>query len=381
MELPPECEEILTRALAKAPGDRYPTADHFKAALEVLSGAAAAEMMPTLSLPSPAPLSSLDPTPWPPPLGITVTALKRAPGAETGIAPPVPSPGMTATALKPAPTAATGIAPPVPLPLPAPAAPPGRRMPLAAMIALGVVLLVGVPAVLMWRARAAKAESAISQASPPPVSAVAEAAPPVPPASGSVEAAPSAPPVPVAKPSASPAIAKTSGTPPPAAVGSPSGAVPATPSGEKTEAVPPAVSAPGTVPPPLPAVLPTVSFARMKLLVLDEGKSRDRDASLRLGPDALEVLDGERTIQSTRYADVLGFFHSHSREPRWATPNGAPVPVLKVGGKFGFLKGTPDWITVRTKDGFIPLRVRDEELGRVIAQLEARTGSKVVRVR
>jgi hypothetical protein len=119
----------------------------------------------------------------------------------------------------------------------------------------------------------------------------------------------------------------------------------------------------------------------MKLLVLDEGKSRDRDASLRLGPDALEVLDGERTIQSTRYADVLGFFHSHSREPRWATPNGAPAPVLKVGGKFGFLKGTPDWITVRTKDGFIPLRVRDEELGRVIAQLEARTGSKVVRVR
>lgn len=361
MELPAECEEILTRALAKAPGDRYPTADHFKAALEVLSGAASAEMMPTLSLPSLAPLSSLDPTPWPQPPGITVTALKPAPAAETGIAPPV--------------------LPPPPLP----AASTRRRMPVAAAIAIGAigaVLLAGVPAVLLWRARAAKPQAATIQASPPPASTIAEAAPPVPPASGLAEPAPSAPAVPVAKPSTGAATVKKSEAPP-VPVGSPSGGAPVTASGAKTEAAPPAreASVPASVPPPLPAALPTVSFAKMKLLVLDEGKSRDRDASLRLGPDALEVLDGERTVQSTPYGDVIGFFHSHSREPRWATPNGDAVPVLKVDGKFGFLKGTPDWITVRTKSGFIPLRVPDEELRRVIAQLEARTGSKVVRVR
>jgi hypothetical protein len=42
-------------------------------------------------------------------------------------------------------------------------------------------------------------------------------------------------------------------------------------------------------------------------------------------------------------------------------------------------RGTPDWVTVGTKRGFIPLRVNDDDLERVVAQLEARTGTKVVR--
>ena len=41
----------------------------------------------------------------------------------------------------------------------------------------------------------------------------------------------------------------------------------------------------------------------------------------------------------------------------------------------------PDWITLRTKQAFIPLRVQDEDLARVIAELEIRTGSKIVRTR
>jgi hypothetical protein len=332
MELPAECEEILTRALAKAPGDRYPTADHFKAALEVLSGAAAAETMPTMTLQSPAPLSSLDPTPWPPRAAIPGIDVKPAPAAETAIAPPAPT-------------------------LPPPTASTRRRMPVAPAIAIGAVLLAGIPAVLFWRARAAAQDAATIPASAPPASSVGEAAPP-----------------PTASLPAGADTTRAAAMPGPAA--KPPAGAPTTPSSAKTEAAPPA-----SAPPPLPAVLATVSFAKMKLLVLDEGKSRDRDAALRLGPDALEILDGERTVQSTPYRDVIAFFHSHSREPRWATPTGDPVPVLKVAGKFGFLKGTPDWITVRTRSGFIPLRVREEDLGPVIAQLETRTASKVVRVR
>ena len=119
----------------------------------------------------------------------------------------------------------------------------------------------------------------------------------------------------------------------------------------------------------------------MKLLVLEDGKSRDRDAALRLGRDGLQILDGDKILQSTPYRDVVGLFQSHSREPRWTAPDGTSVPVIKIGGKFGFLKGTPDWITLRTKKTFIPLRVQEAELGRVIAELEARTGAKIVRAR
>jgi len=130
-----------------------------------------------------------------------------------------------------------------------------------------------------------------------------------------------------------------------------------------------------------PAALPVVTFGKLRLLILEEGKSRDRDASLSLGANALEVLDGEKTLQRMPYSEIVGVFHSHSREPRWTAPDGKAVPVGKVGGKFSFLKGVPEWITVRTKQSFIPLRVPDDDVARVIRELESRIGTKVVRVR
>jgi hypothetical protein len=124
-----------------------------------------------------------------------------------------------------------------------------------------------------------------------------------------------------------------------------------------------------------------MTFEKVRLLVSDDDKASDRDASLRLEPDRLQVVDGGRTLNSTAYRDIIGLFYSHSREPKWATPAGTTVPVAKVGGKFSFLKGAPHWITVRTKAAFIPMRVQDDDLDRVIAALEARTGTKIVRTR
>jgi hypothetical protein len=132
---------------------------------------------------------------------------------------------------------------------------------------------------------------------------------------------------------------------------------------------------------PAPTTLSVVTFKQMKLLVSEDGKARDRDASLRLDTDGLHVMDGATPIQFAAYSDVIGLYQSHSREPRWATPDGTAVPVVKVGGKFSFFKGVPDWLTVRTRRGFIPLRVPEETLARVIAELEKRTGAKVVRMR
>ena len=94
------------------------------------------------------------------------------------------------------------------------------------------------------------------------------------------------------------------------------------------------------------------------------------------------MLEGESTLQQAAYEEVIGLFHSHSKEPQWATPGGTAVPVIKVGGKFSFFKGTPDWVTIRTKKGFIPLRVdNDLDVARVIAVLEVRTGTKVVQTK
>jgi hypothetical protein len=48
---------------------------------------------------------------------------------------------------------------------------------------------------------------------------------------------------------------------------------------------------------------------------------------------------------------------------------------------FAFLKSTPDWITVRTRRVFIPMRVSENDVPILTRELEARTGARVVKTR
>ena len=361
MELPPECGEILKRALSKPPGDRYQTAEAFKAALSVLGGGSAVspvEVMPTTSLSRSHVMAEVEPT-----LPPTLTPVMN-------VRPPRPAVGIPAKAAKPVPA--------------------GGRGRLFAAVAIGVLLIAAAATttILVRRARAAKAAESAAVASASPAPAQAPATPsPVPPASD-------APPV-----TASAATADPSAAVPPASPGTASASAapvaarkgPAAPAGRgpsvaktttPSDPPAPAVSAPVAAPPPMaaprPVDVPVLTFTKAKLLA-EEGKSRD--VTVRLDADALRVLNGEATVTSAPYRDVIGLFHSHSREPKWAGPDGTPVSVAKVDSKFGFLKVAPDWITVRTQLAFIPLRVQDRDLAPLIAGLEARTGTKVVRTR
>jgi len=170
----------------------------------------------------------------------------------------------------------------------------------------------------------------------------------------------------------------------PLAAGAPSGVpAPASPSGasnlaaasEKTLVSPKKVESPSR-----PA-LPSISFSQIKLLQLNDERARDREVLVMFDLDALDVVEGTTLLERARYRDVIGLFHSHSREPRWAKPDGTIVPLAKIGGKFAFLKGASDWITVRTRAAFIPLHVPESELARLVSELETRTGTHVVRTR
>ena len=316
MELPGVCEEILDRALEKVPKDRFQTAEDFRTALVELG----------------APLSGMTAFPSPPPFGSALLA------ADQMTLPITPSP-----AAQPQPTAKPDEDSAATLMIPSP-----RRGNMAATAVIGVLLLAGVPtAVAIWRGR--------------PHTAVASAP------GGSV-LAPAVSPMPSAGPAADVSPAKSD--------------VPA-----DGPSVPPetrvAKSAPPEAPPDVAALhrlsLPIVTFEKMKLLVLDGGKPRDRDTSLRFGAESLDILENGKPVQNEPYQDMIALFHSHSREPRWTTSEGASLPVARTGGRFSFLKGVPDWITIRTRRAFIPLQVPKEDLARVIAELESRTGTKIVR--
>jgi serine/threonine protein kinase len=386
-DLPAVCQDILTRAMSKAPGDRYQTAEEFRDALAALPGFGTADVTATRPMPAvdqspdlditrlqtPTPLFMAQPPPVQlqavePPLPETVeftsdqlpsmlTPIARPVTAEAPIVPP-PPPAAVPAQLEPASAA------------PKPAL-SSRRVPVAAA---GLLLLAGVAAIaiVVWRAngRAPEPETVRS------VSAPAAPAPATTPAVGPTAAIPAA---------ANPAPAPTAAAPI-AAPGPKAAARSTTPTPKPSEAVPPPeapppTAAPATEAPAARASVPIVTFANLKLLVSSDGKVDDRGASLRLESDGLLVVDGTQTLHSAAYHDVIGLFHSHSREPRWVTASGTTVAVAKAGGKFSFLKGTPDWITVRTKSAFIPLRVSADDLARVVAALEARTATKIVRVR
>jgi len=374
-ELPEACEEILSRALEKIAANRYQSADEFRSAL-----------------------ARLDP-------GIAVTGVSRI---ASSVAPPLPPSSITAaqqeeqaTAITPSAPAAADAAPEAPPADPSPAtivlpresdpAVPSaqvqaspeavrlaaalsparrRRAGLAPALAVGVVLVAGIPVtgMLMWRSR--QPLPAASVAAAPAAAAPVAAAPLEVPAS-SPGPAPAAAPAAVAVPPA-----ESTGT---AAAAAPPKLPPAPLATKKTA---PKVVPIAVVSDPEPAPRPVMIFGRVKLLVLGESKPRDLEATLRLAPDGFEVLDGARALESGSWQDVIGLFHSHSKEPRWTNADGHSASLAAVGGGgLGFLKGTPDWITLRTRRNFVPLRVRDDDVARLASELEARTGEKIVRAK
>jgi serine/threonine protein kinase len=334
-DLPDAAQDVLTRALAKSADDRYQTADEFKSALMPFVGNLSAADMP---LPSGivAALSGISRMSE----HAVAAAGAKAPALESNL-PSVSAPlavsnadPAPATKLLPRSGSGSGTA--------------TSNVRLAATIAGAVALLVlvGVPAGIIIMRRGA----------PPPS------------VSGDQSATPIAP-------SPSSRSGSLGGTPPPTAARD----LPE----ERAGARPPAEHA--DLRKSLAAArarMPVVTFDQVKVLEIDrDGKPHDRDASLRLGGDRVDLLDGTTALQSVRYADLVDVFHSHSREPRWTDPDGTTVFVTRVGGTFGFLRGADDWITLRTKKSFVAVRVQPEELPRVVSELQARTGRHVVQAR
>ena len=129
--------------------------------------------------------------------------------------------------------------------------------------------------------------------------------------------------------------------------------------------------------------LPPLTFPSMHFLTGSADESTEREGVLVLTPDAVAVAEkaGAPALRSVPYSSVIGIFYSRSRTPEWVGPDGHALPVAKVErGKFGFLKGDRDWVSVRTKDQFLTLRPNQSVLAHLIAVLESRTSIKSVRV-
>jgi hypothetical protein len=344
-ELPATCQSILDRALAKAPGDRFQSAEEFRSALGY----------PTTFAPAPADATSTMAVPSA--AAMTVTALSPVSA--------VPQPLIQLPARKRGQIIAAAVA---------------AAIVVAVVGSIAIVRIVtvreGTPAAEVAAARLAPA----MPAAPASNAGVPSSGPSA--ASGAASASPVPEPVPNDKggpvvPPAAPSAGRATTTPggeTPARKAKKDAPIPAT-----VPAVPAVVTPPVVVPPPV-VMLPPITFEDVNVLVFEGGKARERDASLRLADGSVQILQGAQRIKNAPYTSILAIFHSHSKEPQWVTPAGVAVTLTKVeGGRLGFFRSDREWVTVRTKNEFIALRTGSSALPDVLNALESRTGLKVIR--
>jgi hypothetical protein len=129
------------------------------------------------------------------------------------------------------------------------------------------------------------------------------------------------------------------------------------------------------------AMLTPLAFDARALVGKASG-ARQRHARLLLADGKITVTadDGTRTLHSIHYGEVISISYSRGRDPMWNSPE-RPARLARTGGgnlleKLDGLFVDPHWIALRTegKKDFVILRVEDEQVRRVLAALEERTG-------
>jgi len=353
--LPGWCETIVQRALAKAPGERFQSAEEFREALSRATG----------------------------PLPMTDIARTFAANSREAFVPP---PMVTSTldlseqrsALAGPPAVIESVAPPK-----------GSRIdwPQAAAAMIAAALVLGGYLLLKEDAPAQAANPLVAPATVDLPTAPAPVAPPTPTPSSQFESVIAKTPqreearpiAPVAAPSveAVPAIA----TAPPATPRRVANRVAAVPSPPPA----PVPTAPVEEPEPVerraprPAVEDPILVFETRALV-GTRKSKEQGAQLVMGEGKITLIptnDPASPLCSFPYGRVIAINVSRGRDPLWNSPQG-PAPVARAGGTLSRLgiQVTREWIALRTttEEQFVSMRFDEVLLKRVLLALEERTG-------
>ena len=378
--LPAWCESIIIKALAKAPADRYQTAEAFRAAILGAVTPGSLDELPTMATANPAAGGESDMTVAVQPGSSDAPTMTRA-VPNTGISRPTMPPGPT-------PTPASGTVPPtertgttVVL---------GRGQ-LAGLAAVFVILIGGLAALgyAAFRRNGDTPPPAATTAAEAPAPAAATEPPPAPAdAPPPVDAAASATPD-VPAPAAPAAAGTTKGTAASGTAGRGTGrgargAKPATePSPDSTQPVaetPPEPVAPPEVPAPAPApAVAPITFERIKVLVPQGSSMRESDATMTLTGGEVEVLSDGKRLASVPFSSISSAVYSRSKEPKWKGPDGKEQSVNVDLGRMSFFRGERNWLILLGGPEPVFVRFDDGQMQSAFNSFQQRTGVKIQR--
>jgi serine/threonine-protein kinase len=404
-DLPTWADQIVTRALAKAPDERFQSAvEFYEAFSRCLAG-----------LPMTAPYSSSAPTEMlhtpSRPMPTAATPLQGAVGPTTGGLPvggptlPPAYGGETASRV-----AASGRTFRGPLPVLAPAPAAKKITPTAWVLAAAVVVL-GVVLVALWirmhrQTSAPPAATTEAVATPTPTTAVPE-----PPVAVDASAAggtpqPTATPPATAQPTTAvpPPPTAASPAPPPTSPGPPkpdlgprgaTGAASPTPTPGRADARSGGARSTAATPGGQPAApeaaesrgrstatVPEehLAFPNVKLLSVIGKRGQDQDVLMSFvgGQISVTVKNGGSAILSLPYKDVVHGTYTHAKDPKWDTA--LPGPPDKIDMPGFLIRTARHWLTLQTKTSYVIFRLEDDNWERIVQTVEARTSIKIERI-
>jgi eukaryotic-like serine/threonine-protein kinase len=385
-ELPEWLDATLARALAKAPADRFQSANEFRLALEEGLGVATSTrfdtraygldaLLETAPVVTPSAMRLPAPTPYQPK---TQPMAQPVPAPTQPMAPPAPTHTPTAVRVARGETTVT------------------LRTPhLAVAAVLLALLVVGVGGLTYVALRRPPDGAGATSSVPPPVPSSTDAAAPTPPPPDVDAPAPPSEPPAVEAPAPLPPIVAAPPKPaiaprPPSPAGTQSTrptapAQPPAPTAQAADPVPSEVSdtPPIVAPEPRPAVEhPLLKFSEVRVLVADGSKTKEQDVSLTLESGGIVVRNGkgDQVLKALPYQEVLSATYSESKRPHWnATPGVAGVPSA-FGGSGSLFQRSRHWLTLQSKDDFLILRLEKDNLPAILPAIESRTGAHVQKV-
>jgi len=350
-ELPAWIGQVIDIALAREPEKRFQSALTFRDSIR--------RGLDHLPIEPPAPI----------PEDIAMTA---APGSlrlikADSLAPaavPAAAPTLTEPSVAPAQVPAVGAGADLP-----------RSRSLSAVAIAGAAVLVASAAVTLWWVMRPSSDPVPAATS---AAQVAEASP-----SGTVTdqigqqgavATPSA----VTAPGASP-VAASGTVPPPAVTSSPAAGRAAAPT---STAASRAGSAPtGTVPAaPVPAPAPAL-FRGIRGFVLNGQRAEEKPAVLAFADGRVTLFDegGTTPLTSMPYQQITSAAYTRARNPRWyPTLAGPPSDVDMPGGLF---RGERHWLALQSRDGWMIVRMNDDDRQPITEAVTTFLGLKVDELR
>jgi predicted Ser/Thr protein kinase len=340
-DIPEWCEVILARALAKQPAERFQTAEQFRQALlEPLNAVLTERTMPLGSEPVPRPALVSG--------GAGVTAAVVPPATVT-VPPSTLSGGVSVASVS--------------------AALKERRLAIGAAL-LGLLAVVTLTSFVLGRGASAPVSPAVAPAGIAPL-----------PTSIGTQSTASTP---VSVPAGKPAGGAYDLSRPAAGARAASAEPPATLAARNLAPVNVApASTPGGGTPARTANLAPFAFEG-KAFVKDGDKEREHDAKILLSEGVVTVtvrLDrtSEAVLSTIPFGNLLSVSYSKSKQPLWTAPTG-PKQVFRLDVSLGFFKGDRHWLSLRTTDAFIVLRIDGDDVNSVVAAFEERTGRAVERL-